>query len=93
MKTIAIVFLSLIAACLILLLFPLVLPVLLGGFALVLAFFLVIAIGTGVVSMAAGVAAKATIGVASISATIIAMMLLPLFLLGAITFAFCSRFL
>ena len=83
MKTIAIVFLSLIAASLIIPAFPLVLPFLVIGFAVMLPAVIILAIGTVFVSLAAGVA-KLALGVA----TIVGLVLLPLFLLLGMSAAF-----
>ena len=89
MKTIAIVFLSLIAAALILPVLPLALPVLLVGFAAMLPLMLVIAIGTGIVSVAVGMA-KVTIGAVSVVVSLIGVVLIPLLLFGVIAAALWS---
>jgi len=89
MKTIAIVFLSLIAAILILPVLPLALPILIIGSVVMLPLMLILAIGTGIISLAVGVA-KLAVGVISIGVTVIGVVLIPLILFGAIGVALWS---
>lgn len=80
MKTLAILLLALLAVFVIAPLIPLLLPVVIVGGAIALPFLLLITIGSVVVGVFVAIG-KLAIGVVSVVATIVAFVLLPLFLI------------
>ena len=89
MKTFAIIFLSLIAVVLLAPLLSAIVPVVLIGSVLVLPLVLLVAVGSGIVTLAVGVG-KIAIGILSIVATLAGFVLFPLILVLLVGGAFLS---